>query len=541
MKVTCGKLRALKEPVVGSKQYYHHKSGYDFKSTILVVEFLLHNRFIQTDRNSEPRVPENPPPLEEIGEESAKDSMLDELNLEGKFIPPLVLPPLPLEAWRPKRNDKRKSVPSNPSSSGKNGANGKEPVEAQPDSVPGAERLDATDIEQPPLASTVLTLEAPRTKRKYTRKSIPSEASSSKLPRKKQAIATLDAAPPIVSTYHKIAIVDVGPVFENAAPPIVPTNHEIATIDVAPIFGDTGMPIAEGPDHTSTNAPENMEEVTIEPAVAVEPVMGPTYELHLLPDDVIESLLLVNLGLSPSVVENDFADPTIDAAVVTTATEDQLAAEVMNQFVHPANEIESFKAEEADSAVPNDALVVKNLEVDSKRSWIFPESRFINTQKDGIGNQFSLHYQKTKVECDPISSPADQRKTRSPSISPESHLSWFLSSNYGRSDTYGLRPFAGHKPAASSPPFTSLWLPSNDSKRWAELFFLLYTPFWLTFCLGIIVPFKLYESFTELEYLLVGLVSAVPAFLIPALVVGKADRSLPFKERYWVKASDLHS
>ncbi|CAN1267903.1 Cycloeucalenol cycloisomerase [Linum perenne] len=61
------------------------------------------------------------------------------------------------------------------------------------------------------------------------------------------------------------------------------------------------------------------------------------------------------------------------------------------------------------------------------------------------------------------------------------------------SDTYGLRPFAGHKPAASSPPFTSLWLPSNDSKRWAELFFLLYTPFWLTFCLGIIVPFKLYE------------------------------------------------
>ncbi|CAN0890550.1 Cycloeucalenol cycloisomerase [Linum grandiflorum] len=92
----------------------------------------------------------------------------------------------------------------------------------------------------------------------------------------------------------------------------------------------------------------------------------------------------------------------------------------------------------------------------------------------------------------------------------------------------------GPKP---SPSVTSLWLPSNQSKRWAELFFLLYTPFWLTFCLGIIVPFKLYESFTELEYLLVGLVSAVPAFLIPALVVGKADRGLPFKERYWVKAS----
>lgn len=37
------------------------------------------------------------------------------------------------------------------------------------------------------------------------------------------------------------------------------------------------------------------------------------------------------------------------------------------------------------------------------------------------------------------------------------------------------------------------WLASNPSKRWGEAFFLLYTPFWLTLCLGIVVPFKLYE------------------------------------------------
>ncbi|WRX18167.1 hypothetical protein QQP08_010654 [Theobroma cacao] len=70
---------------------------------------------------------------------------------------------------------------------------------------------------------------------------------------------------------------------------------------------------------------------------------------------------------------------------------------------------------------------------------------------------------------------------------------------------------------------SSLWLAPNPSKRWGELFFLCYTPFWLTLCLGIVVPYKLYESFTELEYLLLGLVSAVPSFLIPMLFVGKAS------------------
>ncbi|KAJ7945723.1 Cycloeucalenol cycloisomerase [Quillaja saponaria] len=84
---------------------------------------------------------------------------------------------------------------------------------------------------------------------------------------------------------------------------------------------------------------------------------------------------------------------------------------------------------------------------------------------------------------------------------------------------------------------SSLWLATNPSKRWAELFFLFYTPFWLTLCLGIVVPYKLYESFTELEYLLLGLVSAVPSFLIPMLVVGKADKSMSLKDRYWLKAS----
>ncbi|XP_058226360.1 cycloeucalenol cycloisomerase [Rhododendron vialii] len=91
--------------------------------------------------------------------------------------------------------------------------------------------------------------------------------------------------------------------------------------------------------------------------------------------------------------------------------------------------------------------------------------------------------------------------------------------------------------SSSSSSCSSLWLAPNPSKRWGELFFLLYSPVWLTLCLGIVVPFKLYESFTELEYLLLALVSAVPSFVIPMLVVGKFDGSLCWKDRYWVKAS----
>ncbi|KAL8097880.1 cycloeucalenol cycloisomerase-like [Apium graveolens] len=94
----------------------------------------------------------------------------------------------------------------------------------------------------------------------------------------------------------------------------------------------------------------------------------------------------------------------------------------------------------------------------------------------------------------------------------------------------------GEKAAAVSIT-NSLWLAANPSKRWGEMFFLLYSPIWLTLILGIIVPYKLYEDFKELEYLIVGLVSVVPAFVLPLFVVGKADSCISLKDRYWVKAN----
>ena len=39
----------------------------------------------------------------------------------------------------------------------------------------------------------------------------------------------------------------------------------------------------------------------------------------------------------------------------------------------------------------------------------------------------------------------------------------------------------------------SPWLAANPSKRWCEQFFLLYSTFWITGLLGIVVPLQLYE------------------------------------------------
>lgn len=38
-----------------------------------------------------------------------------------------------------------------------------------------------------------------------------------------------------------------------------------------------------------------------------------------------------------------------------------------------------------------------------------------------------------------------------------------------------------------------LWLSRNAGKRWTEVFFLAYSPFWIAWALCILVPFQLYE------------------------------------------------
>ncbi|GBG89113.1 hypothetical protein CBR_g48823 [Chara braunii] len=67
----------------------------------------------------------------------------------------------------------------------------------------------------------------------------------------------------------------------------------------------------------------------------------------------------------------------------------------------------------------------------------------------------------------------------------------------------------------------SLWLAPTPSKRWAEAFFLIYCSSFLVLALGIIVPLQLFERFTEVEYMALGLCGALPCFLIPLLFPGK--------------------
>ena len=57
---------------------------------------------------------------------------------------------------------------------------------------------------------------------------------------------------------------------------------------------------------------------------------------------------------------------------------------------------------------------------------------------------------------------------------------------------------------------------SNPGKRWTEGFFLLYSPFWILWALGILVPFKLYE---------VCRIDQPPPFVLTLQMVMKIGRS----------------
>lgn len=83
----------------------------------------------------------------------------------------------------------------------------------------------------------------------------------------------------------------------------------------------------------------------------------------------------------------------------------------------------------------------------------------------------------------------------------------------------------------------SLWLANSAGKRWGELFFLLYSPFWIIILLGVVVPLKLYETFHELEYLILGILTVTPCFLVPLVIVCKEEAHIPWYHRYWFKAN----
>jgi len=83
----------------------------------------------------------------------------------------------------------------------------------------------------------------------------------------------------------------------------------------------------------------------------------------------------------------------------------------------------------------------------------------------------------------------------------------------------------------------SLWLAPTPSKRWAECFFLAYSPVWITWALGIVVPFGIYEYAGKVGYMVICLAASVPCVAVPIFLVGKADAGTPLLQRYWVRAN----
>lgn len=81
------------------------------------------------------------------------------------------------------------------------------------------------------------------------------------------------------------------------------------------------------------------------------------------------------------------------------------------------------------------------------------------------------------------------------------------------------------------------WLAHSPAKRYTELLFLAYSPFWMVWALGVVVPFKLYEHAGKTGYMAIGLGASLPCIILPWLLDHKADRSKPWYQKYWVKAN----
>lgn len=79
-------------------------------------------------------------------------------------------------------------------------------------------------------------------------------------------------------------------------------------------------------------------------------------------------------------------------------------------------------------------------------------------------------------------------------------------------------------------PFVG-WFSASPHKAWGERFFLLYSPFWISF-FAIIVATGAYERFAHVEYMAVCLAIAIPCFAVPLILQPKAEAALPFWKRH---------
>lgn len=80
------------------------------------------------------------------------------------------------------------------------------------------------------------------------------------------------------------------------------------------------------------------------------------------------------------------------------------------------------------------------------------------------------------------------------------------------------------------------WFSNNPSKRWGEIFFLVFSALWMAPFVAI-VSTEAYKNWADRGFMALGLAVSLPAVVIPLVFPGKADRLIPLTHRYWLKAN----
>jgi len=80
---------------------------------------------------------------------------------------------------------------------------------------------------------------------------------------------------------------------------------------------------------------------------------------------------------------------------------------------------------------------------------------------------------------------------------------------------------------------TARWFAENESKAWAEKFFLIYSPIWMGF-MGITMAMGWVKVWNDAGFMLQACVVALPLFLYPLFF---RKESTPLTDTYWFKAN----
>jgi cycloeucalenol cycloisomerase len=78
------------------------------------------------------------------------------------------------------------------------------------------------------------------------------------------------------------------------------------------------------------------------------------------------------------------------------------------------------------------------------------------------------------------------------------------------------------------------WLPKDPSKRWAEMFYLAYTPVWIT-TVAVVQNTGWYRSWRDVGHMAYSLALFLPLWVIPLVFPCETDRGKPLHERYIFK------